>query len=400
MALALLLDEWASHRDARIEAITIDHGLRPESAAEAVRVGHWLATRRATRHTILRWSDPKPDSGLQAAARAARYRLLTQHCIAQGILHLCLAHHLDDQIETRAMRAARQSGPSGLAGMSALREWGGVRLLRPLLGITKHTLQATLTVRGQEWIEDPSNRDLAFERGRLRERGTDQDPQDAVPALHRVGLERHRLESQAAARLCAVLTIHAAGWASLDPEVLLDGEPASALAFGGLLQTIGGTEYPVAPDRRIEGLARVRDLGSSGFTLGGCHLSKRARHLQICRDWGAIGDAVPVHPSMRPPMGLTWDRRFEVEMPREIDVGSGVTIARLGERGIRSLGRDPEKPESGTGDAMPIAARKALPALWQGDRLVAVPHLGFGPAVSARFRPVNPVTPSGFTVAY
>jgi len=394
MALALLLDEWASHRDARIEAITVDHGLRPESTSEAAQVGRWLSARRSTRHTILHWTDPKPDSGLQAAARAARYRLLTEHCMAQGILHLCLAHHLDDQVETRAMRAARQSGPSGLAGMSALREWGGVRLLRPLLGITKQALRATLTARGQDWIEDPSNRNPAFERARLREHA-DEDPAAAMPALHRAGLERQRLESQAAARLCADLTIHDSGWASLNPAVLLDGEPASALAFAWLLQTIGGTEYPIAPDRRIEGLARVRDLGPAGFTLGGCHLSVKAGRLQICRDWGAIDEVVPVHPGMR----LTWDRRFEVELPG-LDLGAGVTIARLGERGIRSLGRDPEKPEPRTGDAMPIAARKALPALWQGDRLVAVPHLGFGPAVPMRFRPVNPVTSSGFTVAY
>ncbi len=148
MALALLLDEWANHRDARIEAITVDHGLRPESAAEAEQVGRWLAVRRVTRHTVLHWSDAKPEAGIQAAARAARYRLMTEHCRAEGILHLCLAHHLDDQVETRAMRAARHSGPAGLAGMSAIREWGGVRLLRPLLGITKQALHATLAARG------------------------------------------------------------------------------------------------------------------------------------------------------------------------------------------------------------------------------------------------------------
>ncbi|MES1150928.1 MAG: tRNA lysidine(34) synthetase TilS, partial [Dongia sp.] len=349
MALALLLDEWASHRDARVEAITVDHGLRPESATEAAQVGHWLAARRATRHTILRWTEPKPDSGLQAAARAARYRLLTEYCRTEGILHLCLAHHLDDQIETRAMRAARQSGPSGLAGMSALREWGGVRLLRPLLGLTKHALQATLAARGQDWIEDPSNRDPAFERARLRQREVDQDPRDAVPTLHRAGLERQRLESDAAARLCADLTIHDSGWASLDPAALLDGGPAAALALAWLLQTVGGTEYPVAPDRRVDGLARVRTLGASGFTLGGCYLLLRAGRLQVCRDWGAIGDTIPVQPGIR----LFWDRRFEIEMPRELDLGPGVTIARLGELGIRSLGRAPEKSEAGSGDSMP-----------------------------------------------
>jgi hypothetical protein len=99
-------------------------------------------------------------------------------------------------------------------------------------------------------------------------------------------------------------------------------------------------------------------------------------------------------------MRLLWDRRFDIELPPQREAEADLTIARLGERGIRSLGRDPEKPKPGTGDAIPVAARKALPALWQGERLVAVPHLGFGPPVSARFKPANPVTSTGFTVAY
>jgi tRNA(Ile)-lysidine synthase len=333
---------------------------------------------------------------MQVAARDARYRLLTEHCRAEGILHLCLAHHLDDQIETRAMRAARQSGPAGLAGMSAVREWAGVRLLRPLLGIAKRELRATLTTRGQDWIEDPSNRNPAFERVRLRARATDAAPQDAVPALHRAGLERQRLEAGAASRLCAGLHIEDAGWASLDPAAFPDHDPASALALAWLLQTIGGTEYPVAPERRSEALAQLRELGAAGFTLGGCYLWARAGRLSICRDWGAISEATPVHPGMR----LVWDRRFRIEVPSDLDPAPGFTIARLEERGIQSLGRDPEKPAPGTADAVPVPARKALPALWQGDRLVAVPHLGFGPRVVARFQPVNPATSSGFTVAY
>jgi tRNA(Ile)-lysidine synthase len=99
-------------------------------------------------------------------------------------------------------------------------------------------------------------------------------------------------------------------------------------------------------------------------------------------------------------MRLLWDRRFRIELPPDLDPTPGLTIARLGERGIQSLGRDPLKPGPGSADAVPVPARKALPALWQGERLVAVPHLGFGPPVGMRFQPANPATSSGFTVAY
>ena len=108
--------------------------LRPESAAEAAATRDAARTPSACEAEILRWSEAKPRTGLQQAARAARYRLLREACRRRGILHLLVAHHADDQAETVAMRAARQSGPDGLAGMSAAVELPEVRLLRPLLG--------------------------------------------------------------------------------------------------------------------------------------------------------------------------------------------------------------------------------------------------------------------------
>jgi tRNA(Ile)-lysidine synthase len=394
MALALLLDEWANHREARIEAITVDHALRAESSAEAAQVGRWLAACRVTRHTILRWSEAKPEAGIQAAARDARYRLLTGYCRDNGILHLCLAHHLDDQAETRAMRAARQSGPMGLAGMNAIREWDGIRLLRPLLGVTKSALQATLRARGQDSIDDPSNRNPAFERVRLREQAD--DPRDSLPELHRAGLERRRLETESAARLCRDLEIHDAGWASVDPAAFRQDGPAAAPAFAQLLQAIGGTEYPIAPDRCAEALVRLGSDDQPPFTLGGCHLARKGGRLLVARDWGAITHIAAVHPGRR----VLWDRRFAVEMPADLAPEADFTIARLGERGLQALAQVPDRPGGDRGNRIPIAARKALPAVWQRERLVAVPHLGYGSAVVARFLPVNPVTSSGFTVAY
>ena len=394
LALTLLLDEWAGHRGARIEAITVDHALRPESAEEADQVGRWLGGCANTRHTVLRWIDAKPAQGLQEAARNARYRLLTEHCRANGFLHLCLAHHLDDQIETRAMRAARQSTPYGLAGMSAIHEWNGVRLLRPLLGISKKELKETLVTRGQPWIEDPSNRNPSFERARLRNCAATIGRAEALTALHRAGLERRRLEGESAARLCDALQLHEAGWATIDGAAFGEDD-ASALAFARLLRAIGGTEFLLDPARRLEGLARIRRPGFSGFTLGGCYIIPWGGRLLVCRDWGAIAGPVPIPPSR----SLLWDRRFALHLPAELPADGTFTIARLGESGIRQLGQATERPQM-EGEGVPLPARKALPTLWRGERLVAVPHLGFGPPLGVRFRPINAATSSGFTVAY
>jgi len=402
MALALLLAEWAASRNGRLDALTVDHRLRPESTAEAEQVGRWLAKLPGVTHRILTWSEPKPQSGLQAAARAARYRLLAGHCRDHAILHLCTAHHRDDQHETHRLRAGHGSGALGLAGMSAIRPLEGVRLLRPLLGIAKAELVALLAARNQPWIADPSNSNPAFERARLRAAETATDARD-IASLHRLGLERQRLENAAALHLIGTLTLHPSGWA----EVAIDALPDTAsgrLAFGWLLQCLGGNDYPVSDERRQDALARLHRDAAADFTLGGCHLRRQGATLAIHRDWGAIQ-----HRLMPDAPGLAetlWDGRFAVTVFPENPSPPGarmpgLTIARLGEAGLRELGR---LGHAQSGHGVPEPARKALPALWQADRLLAVPHLGFGPepgkgGLGARFRPARGAASGGFTVA-
>jgi tRNA(Ile)-lysidine synthase len=120
LALVLLAEKWARQRGGQAWALTVDHGLRPESAAEARRVAFWLAA-RSIAHQILVWTGDKPASGIQEAARDARYRLLAEWCRTHGCLHLVAAHHREDQVETHLIRRRAGSGPDGLAGMSAVR---------------------------------------------------------------------------------------------------------------------------------------------------------------------------------------------------------------------------------------------------------------------------------------
>ena len=110
LSLALLANEWASGQGGRALALIVDHGLRRESANEALTTAAVLE-RQGIESVVLRWTGPKPQAGLQEAARHARYRLLREACRDRGILHLLVAHHADDQAETIAMRAARASGP-------------------------------------------------------------------------------------------------------------------------------------------------------------------------------------------------------------------------------------------------------------------------------------------------
>lgn len=159
MALA---DLMATAFPSKVEAVTVDHGLRPESAAEAAMVEAWCAA-RSIPHAIL--TLPKPIAGtIQAGARKARYAVLEAWRLEKGVDWIVTAHHADDQLETMLMRLNRGSGVGGLAGVRARR--GAV--LRPLLGVRKADLVAHVEANAIPYVRDPSNGDMRFDRVRLR----------------------------------------------------------------------------------------------------------------------------------------------------------------------------------------------------------------------------------------
>jgi len=127
LALMWLAARWrrALSRGPRLIAVTVDHGLRPEAAREARDVKR-LAQTLDVPHRTLRWTGAKPNTGLPAAARAARYRLLAKAAQASGATHVLTAHTRDDQAETLLMRILRGSGIAGLAAMARETERGRV----------------------------------------------------------------------------------------------------------------------------------------------------------------------------------------------------------------------------------------------------------------------------------
>lgn len=169
MALMWLAARWrrALTRGPKLLAVTVDHGLRPEAAREARDVKR-LARELDLPHRTLRWTGAKPKAGLPAAARAARYRLLAQAAKASGATHILTAHTRDDQAETLLMRMLRGSGIAGLAAMARESEREGVWLARPLLDVPKSQLVATLNKAKVAFADDPTNRDAAYTRPRLR----------------------------------------------------------------------------------------------------------------------------------------------------------------------------------------------------------------------------------------
>jgi tRNA(Ile)-lysidine synthase len=169
IALMWLAARWRRTlaRGPRLIAVTVDHGLRAEAAREARDVKR-LARTLDLPHRTMRWSGAKPATGLPAAARSARYRLLAQAARASGATHILTAHTRDDQAETLLMRLVRGSGIAGLAAMARVTEREGVWLARPFLNVSKSQLIATLTRAKIGFADDPTNRDSHFTRPRIR----------------------------------------------------------------------------------------------------------------------------------------------------------------------------------------------------------------------------------------
>src|SRR5690606_38404014 len=132
----------------KVEAATVDHGLRPEAATEAETVARACAA-LSVPHETLRWTDgPAATGNLMEQARLARYRLLAGWALRRGLTQVAIAHTADDQAETFLMRLAREAGLDGLAGMRSTWEQDGVTFIRPLLVIGRADLRGYLSRHG------------------------------------------------------------------------------------------------------------------------------------------------------------------------------------------------------------------------------------------------------------
>lgn len=166
-SLALLLLAAAAF-PGRVEAATVDHGLRPESGDEAAFVAS-ICEQLGVPHEILPVRVPGGRDGVQGEARRVRYAALATWAKRRSLPFLCTAHHADDQAETILMRLQRGSGLGGLSGIRAVRRDGGLTIVRPLLGWTRAELSEVVAESGMTAVDDPSNRDTRFDRVTMRE---------------------------------------------------------------------------------------------------------------------------------------------------------------------------------------------------------------------------------------
>jgi tRNA(Ile)-lysidine synthase len=350
-----------------VRAVTVDHGLREGSAAEAAWVGA-LCARLGVGHEVLRWEGWGGAGNLQDAARRARLRLIGEWAGARGIGAVALGHTRDDQAETVLMRLVRQAGVDGLSGMAARRMHGGVAWLRPLLGVGRGELRDWLRARGQDWIEDPSNEALRFDRvkarrmlERLAPLGLDAAALAGVAdrmAEARAALAAQTLE--AARRLARIeagdVAIGREGFAALPAEI------RRRLLVAALVW-VGSADYGprAAPLQAL--LASI--VAGRGGTLAGGRVLVRRDEVRITREARAVAETVAAP-------GQLWDGRWRVTGPGSGAPATGepeinpLEVRALGEAGLAAC---PDWRRRG----VPRASLLASPAVWRAGVLIAAP---------------------------
>lgn len=391
MALMLLAHRWLAARSDAPETIvaTVDHGLRAQARAEA----EWVATEATALGfdpALLTWSGEKPTTGIQDAARDARYRLLTEFASAagKGPIAIVTAHTEDDQAETLLMRLSRGSGLDGLSAMAPLRTLDDgpveVVLARPLLAIPGARLRATLRAAGRPWLEDPSNDAERFERVRIRK---------ARQTLAALGLSNAKM-ALSARRLARAKEALEAGVDALQRDAHLDLHKGAFASFAAapwhaapdelklrllarLLRAFGGQEQPLRMAQLEQLLARMSEPDFEGATLAGAAIANRRHQIHVQREAGRS----PL-PTMQlgPGMVAIWDRRFRVAIARE--GAEPVSVRALGGEAYAKLRRKLNEKTV----QLPASAAATLPAFWRGTELMCVPLFAELPEAKALWR--------------
>lgn len=392
LALIILADRWARARGGVAWGLVVDHRLRPESTAEARQVAGWLAA-RGIPHAGLVWREEKPATRIQERAREARYRLLAEWCAEHGCIHLMTAHHSDDQVETYLIRRRAQSGIDGLAGMSAVRELRGLRLVRPLLAVPKARLIAFLAAEGQDYVEDPSNRNPAFERARLRLEAERENVEPVITTIRANADARIAREKELAALLARAVALHPGGFALIEPETIAAAGEVGERALARVVTVLGGAPYPVRRERLRRLREALAETPRRARTLGGCRFVPWRGRVLALREASRVAAPVTVAPGG----SVLWDRRFLATL----------SVAARGARGVGALGSAaapaPGRIPAGRDKPLPRLVYPMLPAMWDEAGAIEAPHLSpcgttVGCLVSLRFRPAVSLFGAGFTV--
>lgn len=308
LSLAYALQDWVGNHGGKVIGLIVDHQLRPESTAEAHLTQKWLQDYGIDAY-ILSWEGEKPTTRIQEQARDARYHLLTHWCQQHHILHLCVGHHLDDQIETLRQRHLKKSGIHGLQGIPACSWRSFGRIIRPWLTRPKQDLLDTLHAKNHSYLCDSSNSNIRFERAQLRLSPlTAQEQNKLLQEKHTVQRQYQGQNRILAEFYTQALHISPYGFFRLTRTAFENLTLAlKVAAVRALCQTLQPGHYPPSPraiQKILEKLPKNRVA-----TLHHCQLRYSRDYLTVSREERHL----PPARYLTQPTSF-WDHRFQVHL--------------------------------------------------------------------------------------
>ncbi|MCA0938416.1 tRNA lysidine(34) synthetase TilS [Salipiger pacificus] len=363
MAMLTLAHNWTHVWGVRLRVVTVDHGLRPEAAAEAEMVAQTCAE-LGWEHQTLRWHWDGLGNLMDSARRARLSLIDGWRGETRDVL---LAHTADDVAESFLMRLSRGAGVEGLSAMRALREvrlgeGAPMRIVRPCLGMRRAELRHYLRVLQGQWVDDPSNDDDGYERVRARKLVARLEAEgsltgaDLAGAANRMARASEALRARAAqvwGEIAAEVPPQRCGDLLFDQTAFQGIERDTQLRLlSAALRYVSGAEYPPR-EAPLETLLD-RLLGGGGGTLHGCETRIERGRIAVFREFAAVQNLSVVAEA-----NALWDGRWRLART----VSEGLTLRALGEDGWAQRDRKAE-PQ------VPFHAARSAPALFEGDRLV------------------------------
>ncbi|KEJ88233.1 tRNA lysidine(34) synthetase TilS [Sulfitobacter donghicola] len=360
VALLHLFARWSEQTGHPIAAVTVDHGLRAESRAEAEGVAA-LCTQLGVSHDIFTWSGPNSGGNVSAAARDARYDLMAKWAKTAKVGGIALGHTMDDTAENMLIRLGRSAGLDGLAQMQTLFRRNGILWSRPLWQQHRSTLRDYLKRQQIEWVDDPTNDDPHYMRTKARR---------LLPSLKELGIDADSLHHSAfALRQSQEALAHYTRQEARSHVTQEGGDLLLSADFtrevpadierrltAAALQWVGSLPYP--PRKVFAGFLGRELEAQNRLNLAGCLVQRGKGHIRITREFNAVKDTVTKTNEI-------WDTRWRLVGPHD----DSLEVRALGE-GVLAL---PDWRAIG----VPRHSLMSSPAVWKGENLVAAPLAGY-----------------------
>jgi tRNA(Ile)-lysidine synthase len=370
IALLYLATEWAKSRKIRLVVLSVNHNLRPESSKEIefVRV---VAAQFSHEFYELSWDNGGNKVAIQARARAARYKMMSEKCRELGINTILTAHHLDDMLETYLMRKNKKNGILGLSYSNSF-FYNNIHVFRPLSLFLKSELLNYLNSINVKWVEDESNSLDIYERNRIRMdifNLAEEKKSELFVEMRAINEKAYELNKNLISAIAESVSINNFGFAIIDLAKIKDKcLDIQIYVINYVLTIVGGKDYLPRFRSTVRIINKLETMQKIDNSLHGCILKQIKDKLFILRESSEI-DSNPTKLNDY----IFWDNRFIIETNK-----SGYSVGRLTlQEYIQKRDEFDLSELSMVGGNSHKLILFTLPVIKSLEKIVAIPHISY-----------------------